>query len=68
VQRLRVAIEPPGAARPGWSVLAELLGRFEDGPTLPSAEAAFAALAGEVAAFRGLDYTVVGSHGAPLAG
>jgi hypothetical protein len=49
-------------------VLAELLGRFEDGPTLPSAEAAFAALAGEVAAFRGLDYTVVGSHGAPLAG
>jgi hypothetical protein len=49
-------------------VLADLLGRFEDGFALPSAEAAFVALAGEVAAFRGLDYAVLGSHGAPLAG
>jgi NADH-quinone oxidoreductase subunit G len=68
VQRLRAAIEPPGKARSGWSVLADLLGRFEDGFALPSAEAAFVALAGEVAAFRGLDYAVLGSHGAPLAG
>jgi NADH-quinone oxidoreductase subunit G len=68
VQRLRAAIEPPGKARPGWSVLADLLGRLEDEIALPSAEAAFAALAGEIAAFRGLDYAVVGSHGAPLAG
>jgi len=67
VQRLRPAIEPPGKARPGWSVLAELLGRFEEGVALPSAEGVFAALASEVAAFRGLDYATIGSHGAVLA-
>jgi NADH-quinone oxidoreductase subunit G len=67
VQRLQVAIAPPGAARPGWGVLSELLGRFEDGVELPSAEQVFATLASEVAAFRGLDYATVGSHGAPLA-
>jgi predicted molibdopterin-dependent oxidoreductase YjgC len=29
VQRLHVAVDPPGEARPGWQVLAELCARFE---------------------------------------
>ena len=29
VQRLRVVTDPPGGARPGWQVLAELCGRFD---------------------------------------
>jgi hypothetical protein len=48
-------------------VLAELLGRFEDGLELPSAERVFAALASEIPAFAGLDYARVGVQGAPLA-
>jgi predicted molibdopterin-dependent oxidoreductase YjgC len=66
VQRLHAAVAPPGAARPGWSVLAELLGQLEPGLELPDAERVFAALASEIAAFRGLDYATIGSHGAPL--
>ena len=67
VQRLEVAVAPPGTARAGWQVLAELLGRFEDGLELPSAERVFAALASEIPAFAGLDYARVGAQGAPLA-
>jgi NADH-quinone oxidoreductase subunit G len=68
VQRLHEAVVPPGAARAGWRTLAELLGRFEEGLDLPSAERVFAALAAEVAAFGGLDYATVGAQGALLAG
>jgi predicted molibdopterin-dependent oxidoreductase YjgC len=67
VQRLEVAVAPPGSARAGWQVLGELLGRFEDGLELPSAERVFAALAGEVAPFAGLDYATIGTQGVPLA-
>jgi NADH-quinone oxidoreductase subunit G len=67
VQRLQVAVAPPGAARAGWQVLSELLGRFEEGLQLPSAERVFAALASEVPSFAGLDYASVGALGVPLA-
>ncbi|HWP64451.1 MAG TPA: molybdopterin-dependent oxidoreductase [Candidatus Limnocylindria bacterium] len=66
VQRLHRAVAPPGAARPGWQVLAELLGRFEEGLELPSAARVFAAIASEAAAFAGLDYARLGAHGVPL--
>jgi predicted molibdopterin-dependent oxidoreductase YjgC len=37
VQRLHVATDPPGEARPGWQVLAELCARFEVGTSYRSA-------------------------------
>jgi predicted molibdopterin-dependent oxidoreductase YjgC len=37
VQRLHVATDPPGEARPGWQVLAELCGRFDVGTSYRSA-------------------------------
>jgi len=37
VQKLRVATGPPGEARPGWQVLAELCARFEVGASYSSA-------------------------------
>ena len=37
VQRLRVATDPPGGARAGWQVLAELCARFDAGASYRSA-------------------------------
>jgi len=37
VQRLHVATDPPGEARPGWQVLAELCARFDVGTSYRSA-------------------------------
>ena len=37
VQRLHVATNPPGEARPGWQVLAELCARFDAGASYNSA-------------------------------
>jgi predicted molibdopterin-dependent oxidoreductase YjgC len=68
VQRLRQAIVPPGEARPGWQVLADLVGRLGEEDVPSSAAATFAALAGSCAAFEGLDYDAVGAQGAPAAG
>ena len=67
VQRIREAVVPPGASRPGWSVLGELVGRLESGLVLESAEAVFAALAAECPPFAGLGYARLGDAGAPLA-
>jgi predicted molibdopterin-dependent oxidoreductase YjgC len=39
VQRLRPATDPPGDARPGWQVLAELCARFDAGASYSSATA-----------------------------
>jgi len=38
VQRLHVAADPPGEARPGWQVLAELCARFDVGTSYRSAQ------------------------------
>ena len=38
VQRLHVATDPPGEARPGWQVLAELCARFDVGAPYNSAK------------------------------
>src|SRR2546425_2846387 len=67
VQRFRAAVGPPGEARPGWFVLGELVARVTGGVPFASAEAVFAALAGECAAFRGLTYSTLGSEGRPAA-
>jgi predicted molibdopterin-dependent oxidoreductase YjgC len=66
VQRLREAIPPPGAARAGWSVLADLLARLEPGLAIASAEQAFTAMAAEVPALAGVDHASIGAHGVPV--
>jgi NADH-quinone oxidoreductase subunit G len=63
VQRFHPAVPPPGEARQGWFALAELLMRVTGEPLLPDAEAVFAALAADTAAFRGLSYATLGDHG-----
>jgi len=70
VQRFRPAVATPGDARPGWAVLADILGRLSGGASLASAEAAFALLASENGAFRDLSYARLGDQGqlAPGAG
>jgi NADH-quinone oxidoreductase subunit G len=62
VQRFSAAVPPPGEARPGWQVLAELLAALSGAAPL-SAEAAFAALAAECAPFRGMTYETLGAEG-----
>src|SRR5262249_5415023 len=52
VQRFRPAVATPGDARPGWAVLADILGRLSGGASLASAEAGFALLASEHRSFR----------------
>src|SRR5438105_181555 len=54
VQRFSAAVSPPGEVRAGWLVLAELAARLAGGEPFAGAEAVFAALAEECAAFRGL--------------
>jgi len=68
VQRFHAAVVPPGDARPGWSVLADLLARLTATVPLPSAEAAFALLAEEVGAFRDFGYARLGDHGLATGG
>ena len=70
VQRFRPAVATPGDARPGWAVLADILGRLSGGASLASAEAVFALLASENGSFRDLSYARLGAQGqmAPGAG
>jgi len=63
VQRLREAVPPPGAARAGWSVLADVVARLEPGLTIASAEQVFTAMAAEVPALAGIDHAGIGPHG-----
>lgn len=65
VQRLRVAVDPPGEARAGWRVLAELLAGIAREPVRADAGAVFTALAGEGGAFAGLSFDVLGTLGVP---
>ena len=67
VQRFSAAVSPPGEVRAGWLVLAELAARLAGGEPFAGAEAVFAALAEECAAFRGLSYSALGSDGRPAA-
>ena len=67
VQRIRVAVPPPGQARPGWQVLGDLIAAVTADQPAASAAAVFAALASENAAFGGLDHERIGLHGVPSA-
>ena len=63
VQRLRPTVPAPGAARPGWEVLAELAARLGDETGIDSAPEALAALADEVPFYAGLTHEELGGHG-----
>jgi NADH-quinone oxidoreductase subunit G len=68
VQRFCAAVVPPGEARAGWRVLADLLAAVTGTVPLATAEAVFAALAAEGGGFRGLDWAAQGDQGRPAAG
>jgi NADH-quinone oxidoreductase subunit G len=66
VQRLQAAFPPPGEALEGWRLLARILQALGDEMAWTGAEEIFAAIAGEVGGFSGLDYAALGSLGASL--
>jgi NADH-quinone oxidoreductase subunit G len=70
VQRIQRAFSPPGDAREGWRLVADLGKALGDSRTWSGAAAVFAALSSEIAAFSGLDYSrlgVLGAAGLPVA-
>ena len=64
VQRFWPALSPPGAARPAWFVLRELLSELTGQALITRPEDAFGALT----AFGGLSYEAVGTHGVVVDG
>ena len=71
VQRLNLAFDPPGEARPAIGVIAALASHLDDsGPrgatVLVTASAIFAQMAASEPAFAGLTLDGLGEHGAPL--
>jgi len=68
VQLLRPAYAPPGAARPGWQVLGDLVAAAGGAAGAGSASAVFAELAAANTAFAGLSHADLGGAGAPANG
>ncbi len=66
VQRYWPGLLAPGAARPGWQVLGELVAALTEGSAPASAAEAFEAVAEGVPAFTGMDYLSIGTGGARL--
>jgi len=66
-QLFRKAFEPLGQSRPEWEIWRDLLGRFGTPRLLGNGEAVFRAVADRIGAFRGLDYSSLGSPGLNLA-
>jgi len=56
VQRVRAAIDPPGEARQGWQVLAELLQRLGMPASYRSASAVFQEIAQTLPAYASMSY------------
>jgi len=66
VQRIRRAVEAPGAAVPRWELAAGLLTRLGEDVTVSSAREVFALIAREVKVYEGLDHRKVGDTGRAL--
>ena len=66
VQRFEPALHAPGMTRPAWLILGALVAERGGGSVSRTAAEAFAALAGRVPAFSGMDYDAVGSRGAVI--
>jgi NADH-quinone oxidoreductase subunit G len=67
VQRYRQAKSPPALARPGWSVLADLLVALGDPIVVWTPAEAFSALAQAHPAFAGMTYEGLGATGTVVA-
>jgi predicted molibdopterin-dependent oxidoreductase YjgC len=68
VQRFEAAVVPPGDARAGWLVLAEILAALGGAAAPREAAAVFDELAGEGGAFAGLSFAALGDQGLPVPG
>jgi len=68
VQRFMQAKAAPGFARPTWWALADLCTAAGDKANYFLANEVFAAMAGEVAAFKGMSYDTLGLKGRDVAG
>ncbi len=68
VQRFAQALLPPGMARPPWLSGSAVLARLGKGRMFTSAGAAFAGMAQEIDAYRGMSYESIAWHGGPTAG
>ena len=66
VQRLVPAFPPPGDARPGWSVIAELAQRLGAAGAYATAAAVFDEIGARAPAFQGLRFADLGSRGRRL--
>jgi predicted molibdopterin-dependent oxidoreductase YjgC len=67
VQRLRVAVLPPGDAQPRWQLAAAILERLGQPLGAASAREVFSLLAAAQPDYASLDYRSIGSAGRPLA-
>ena len=67
VQRFGQALRPPGLTRPLWLSGSTVLARLGHGEQLPTAGAAFAALAAEFSDYTGMSYENLGQYGAMVA-
>jgi len=67
VQRIRKAVEPPGAARADWEIVAELAGRLGQPMSYAGAEAIMAEIARGHAVLLRDQLPAVGARGDPLA-
>ena len=66
VQRVRVAVLPPGDAQPRWQLAAAVLERLGQPLGATSAREVFSLLAASLPAYGGLDYRSIGSGGRAL--
>jgi NADH-quinone oxidoreductase subunit G len=66
VQRVRQAFQPPAQARPGWTVLSELLAELGSAAVPADAGAVFSEVAAAHPAWRHLSYAAIGDHGMTL--
>jgi NADH-quinone oxidoreductase subunit G len=66
VQRIREAFPPPGQAKGGWRIIAELLEDTSGEPVPADAAAVFTEMAAAVGGFGQLSYETIGNRGAPL--
>ncbi len=67
VQRYLQARTAPGMARPGWSVIADLLSALGGSVSFHLPSEVFAALAATHTRFSGMTYDGLGLHGLPMA-
>ena len=68
VQRFSQAKAAPGMARPSWWVVGDVLAALGKGDAFYLASEVFAAMAGEVSAFAGMNYDGLGMRGMVIAG